>query len=528
MNFSTSTMSRRNLIEGSAIFAGATVAGTAVSTVAHASTGEASADAPIPRCFYSRIKPDIWDMEADVVVVGGGAGGMMAAKTAAEAGASVILLDKNGILGGDMNYNEGGLHAAGTSVQEEAGMQDSAEAWAEKWWSLEGGVPNKELLFTIALTAPKLVDYFRNRGVEFRLGSNESPFAPEGIARVHHTSSRNGHEFTVALEENLEELGVTILTDARVTNILRAADGHVFGVIALKDGRELAVGGKAIVCSTGHAWRNDELIARYNPETSQFGHQSGWYATGDGYNMFLDIDAGFTNFKQLGREASFHNDEDGQAMQVDVFGDIDFSGPKAFIYLNPNLQRELPEFSGFLNYPADASSVQTMVFDQTFFDDEEFTYSTGGATHAMVQGALDSGKLIKADSLPELAEALGWDPDALQTAVDEYNNGVAAGNEDTTGREPETAAPLATAPYYAKTLRVIGKRLAMTPHVNERLEVSDVNGNIIPGLFAAGVWWLQRVLYGDVYPGGGTYMASALTSGIVAGTSAAEYAASVA
>ena len=43
-----------------------------------------------------------WDYDADVVIVGGGASGWAATWEAIEAGASVIVLEKNGAFGGDM------------------------------------------------------------------------------------------------------------------------------------------------------------------------------------------------------------------------------------------------------------------------------------------------------------------------------------------------------------------------------------------------------------------------------------------
>ena len=43
--------------------------------------------------------PDAWDSSADVIVVGGGAAGLSAALSAAESGASVILVEQNDALG---------------------------------------------------------------------------------------------------------------------------------------------------------------------------------------------------------------------------------------------------------------------------------------------------------------------------------------------------------------------------------------------------------------------------------------------
>lgn len=65
------------------------------------------------------------DTKIDVLVIGGGGAGLTAAIAAKEQGATVILLEKMPILGGNTNYATGGLNAANTSVQKLKGVEDS-------------------------------------------------------------------------------------------------------------------------------------------------------------------------------------------------------------------------------------------------------------------------------------------------------------------------------------------------------------------------------------------------------------------
>jgi NADPH-dependent 2,4-dienoyl-CoA reductase/sulfur reductase-like enzyme len=75
-------ISRREFVKGAAVGAGA-LAGTGVlASCAPAAAPGASAELPAS-----------WDKEVDVVVVGGGGAGCNAAMSAAEAGASVVLLE---------------------------------------------------------------------------------------------------------------------------------------------------------------------------------------------------------------------------------------------------------------------------------------------------------------------------------------------------------------------------------------------------------------------------------------------------
>jgi len=60
----------------------------------------------------------------DVVVIGAGGAGLAAAIVAADAGASVIVLEKMPIVGGNTQLAAGGMNAAGTRVQSGKGIKD--------------------------------------------------------------------------------------------------------------------------------------------------------------------------------------------------------------------------------------------------------------------------------------------------------------------------------------------------------------------------------------------------------------------
>ncbi len=73
-------------------------------------------------------RPARWDTEADVVVIGAGATGLPAAIQAAEAGASVILIDANTDVGGHAIVSGGNVAlGGGTSKQKKYGIVDSPD-----------------------------------------------------------------------------------------------------------------------------------------------------------------------------------------------------------------------------------------------------------------------------------------------------------------------------------------------------------------------------------------------------------------
>ena len=77
------------------------------------------------------------DGKCDIVVVGAGGAGLCAAVEAAAQGRTVIVLEKQGIIGGNTNYSTGGINAAETSVQQELGIIDSKDLFYDD--TMKGG-----------------------------------------------------------------------------------------------------------------------------------------------------------------------------------------------------------------------------------------------------------------------------------------------------------------------------------------------------------------------------------------------------
>ncbi len=77
------------------------------------------------------------EYSADVVVVGAGGAGLAAAISAAQQGASVVVVEKLGIVGGSTNVSEGALNAVDEKRQSAQGIEDSVEKFYQQ--TMEGG-----------------------------------------------------------------------------------------------------------------------------------------------------------------------------------------------------------------------------------------------------------------------------------------------------------------------------------------------------------------------------------------------------
>lgn len=201
-----------------------------------------------------------WDESADFVVVGYGGAGVAAAIEAAERGLSVIALDRyEG--GGSTALNGGIVYAGGgTSVQKQAGVEDSAEAMFRYLQEETQGVVSDATLRDFCEGSVALIDWLSARGVRFdpTIYARKTSYPPPGYHLYHSDSSLcaaraavskpapRGHKvysdsnfkaatgFGNALTDPLraaaEKLGVKLHRHSEVRRLITDGSGRVIGV----------------------------------------------------------------------------------------------------------------------------------------------------------------------------------------------------------------------------------------------------------------------------------------------------------
>jgi 3-oxosteroid 1-dehydrogenase len=171
-----------------------------------------------------------------------------------------------------------------------------------------------------------------------------------------------------------------------------------------------------------------------------------------------------------------------------------------------------------------------LIFDQGYVD--RYGFGMMGGT----PGVAPPGYVARADSLEGLADQLGIDAKALMGSVEHWNAMVAAGCDDEfhrgeaahdtwwgdptcKGRPEATLGPLDKAPFFALEVKsgTIGTKGG--PRVDPNANVLDVDGNPIPGLYAAGN--AMGSAMGMTYGGPGGTLGPAMVFGFLAGRHAA-------
>ena len=131
---------------------------------------------------------------------------------------------------------------------------------------------------------------------------------------------------------------------------------------------------------------------------------------------------------------------------------------------------------------------------------------------------IEEGIVVTADTLEELAEAIDVPVDAFVETIEKYNSYVDAGVDPDFGKNA-FGSKIETAPFYAVPERPSAHHTMGGLAINTNTEVLDADGNVIPGLFAAGE------VTGGIHAGnrvGGNAVADAWVFGKIAGTNAAK------
>ena len=173
-----------------------------------------------------------------------------------------------------------------------------------------------------------------------------------------------------------------------------------------------------------------------------------------------------------------------------------------------------------------------LVFDQTWLDKYGFAGGLGGTEKARTDW------ITSGNTPTELAEKLGIPADALEETIErfnanardlhdpDFNRGWSAQDKwwgDPTLRDGTARAslgPVETAPYYA--IQVFSGALGTKggPATDTHARVLDVDGDVIPGLYAAGNAMASPL--GMTYGGAGGTLGPAMVFGYLAGRDIAQ------
>ena len=153
----------------------------------------------------------------NILIIGGGTAGLSAAVSAAEAGASVTVLEQRKYLCGNGRYAEG-VFGAGSRLQKRLNIDADPEALFRQAMEYSHWRANARLVRRLIGASGQTVDWLADLGVPF---SRVLHHMPNQSPEVFHMAypSPTGLQVMKTLQARAEALGVTLVTETRVTEL---------------------------------------------------------------------------------------------------------------------------------------------------------------------------------------------------------------------------------------------------------------------------------------------------------------------
>ena len=550
---------------------GATASSGGVKTAVKNAIDEAGGDSSE---WYDEIqyKSNIVELDGyDTVVVGLGGAGVSAFLSASDAGASVIGVEAAAKVGGTSTMVGGpmAINPEDPSVQPEPGTEGypiDKDTFKKQWIQDTKGDAKEECIDIMMNDSGSTLDWtIEDHGFSFTPLSSFMIY-PYILYTEYDLQNTITQQYENALNEACKKNEKNqYLTEVKAEKIL-SENGKVTGIEAKgADGTIYKIHAKSVILATGGFGGNAELTKKYiGIKMNLYGmHQNDGtmlaYAienlNADTYNIgtagithaartTVDLkDSSITPSHQKTLDAIvvstdvLHVDENGNRFaQGDRTEDITENAHKAGDYfwsivsdeyMNDIKENGLNQVYVMLNFQDD--SIPMMADPSAEIPEENAKYILNENDpitdiDKIISIGEEMGIVVEADSLEELAEKTGAAD--LKETVEKYNSYAKDGNDPEFNKAKENLKEVSGKKYYAIKGTGYSYSTCGGLNVNENIEVLDKDGNVIPGLYAAGtdsmgVLLSEKTGYIDY---GGIDHGWCLTSGKIAGENAAAYA----
>lgn len=448
--------------------------------------------------------------DVDVVVVGGGGAGFAAAVTAKENGADVVLLEKMPQVGGNTLISGGEMAAPANELQEKDGIEDSKELFAEDVKEAGG---NPELIDVLADHATEDAYWLRDDiGVKWL--DSLMFFGGHSVKRSLIPEAHSGNELIKNYLKKCEELGIEVITDADVREIL-TEDNKVTGVKAETPDENLTVNAKSVVLATGGFGANEEMTYENDKEIDEHVKSTNSPgATGDGIIMAEKLDADTVDMDKI-QLYPICDPETGRILYV---GDTRLVGGALLVN---------KEGTRFVEELGTRREISLAIKDQTdhvgyLLWDEESNETTGtmASNPEEAKEQFEKGNLVKADTIEELADHFDLDKDQLLKTVERFNENSKK-EEDPDFNLRMLGWTVEEGPFYMLKAAPAVHHTMGGLKINTEAEVLTKDDEVIDGLYAAGE--VTGGIHGSNRLGSAA-IADITVFGRIAGKNAAEHA----
>ncbi|MDZ5622582.1 FAD-dependent oxidoreductase [Nocardioides sp. HM23] len=493
----------------------------------------------------------------DIVVVGSGGGAMTAAALAAKAGLSTVVLERTPLIGGTSAYSGGACWLPGSDVQQRAGLPDSTDgARAYLAAVLDQPDPARVEAFlqqapalVAVLEADELMDFEWIPFSEYYDAPGRVPMGrsiqPISIARADldpavtallrppverdragaagRSTLSGGQALIGRLAAIVVRDGGTLATEHHVVDVRRDGAGRVTAVVVDTPTGPVDVGAhRGVIVAAGGYEGSPELRELHGTPGS-----AAWTMAPRGTNTGDLIEAC--------AKAGAATDYSGEGWFCPGLAQPDGSGTftlgfRGGLMVDQTGRRYANECLPYDRFGRIMAAAPERIPSWFVFDNRE-----GGRLPAIAMPEGDpaehlaAGTWVTAESIEDLAEAIGVEPAVLTETVGRFNGFAAAGVDEDFGRGEDeydtffaggtgpnkALTPIDQPPYYAArfVLSDLGTKGGLVTDSAGRV-LDAATEAAIPGLYATSN--SVTSVFGSRYPGPGAPLGAAMVFGSLA------------
>ncbi len=454
-------------------------------------------------------------IETEVLIAGGGSAGLTAAAAAAELGLRVLLLEIRRFFT-PMRKEIG---AVGSRIQKAEGVDIDIRELVRQQVMYADGYIDQRLPLIWARESGEMMDWYEKLVTEAGATMMLQGGYPYKVEPGSYTKFPTGHNSTwpkgvdavKVITGYAKKHGAQFRMQTGLVKLLKK-DGRVTGAIVkdMKTGAYLRVNAsKAVIVATGGYAKNKDMLKALQPMTARMtGFTVSEGATrGDGIKACLWAGAKmddchtsilFDRCAILPDETPVTRKKAGHPTEFigQPFLKVDIKGRR---FINESTPYDFVIHRAY-SLPGQCYCV---IFDAGFYEDtKRFELAGCSRMHPFNNGTpcsrpfednltllnsmVREGRVVKADTLGELAAGLGIPADTLEKTVARYNELYDNQCDEDFGKEPYRLSEIRKPPYYG--VRACAFLLGTLDgiRIDENMNAVDENGDAISGLYVVG------------------------------------------
>ena len=406
-----------------------------------------------------------------VVIIGAGACGLTAALASRDAGAEVLVLERDPVPAGSTALSSGLIPAAGTRFQAALGIADSPEIMAVDIQKKAKGEADPAIVESATKASASCLEWLGDcHGLEWVV-LDEFLYPGHARHRMHAVPEKTGSALIGRLMIAAETAGIDILTNAHVTALYAdEASGRVAGLrVERPDGTAEDIGCKTLILACNGYGGDPDMVRKHIPEMAEadyFGHVGN---QGDAVKWGRDLGAAtrhLTACQGHGSVATPHGILITWALMME-----------GGIQVNLKAERFSNEHLGYSEQAVEVlKQPEGLVWN--IFDQRLHALGLGFDDY---RNAEQQGALRVASSVEELSQATGLPLEALRRAIEEtFSEGSGRFGRDF------SKTPALSPPYYA--VKVTGALFHTQGglRIDGAARVMREDASRLPNLFAGG------------------------------------------